>query len=382
MSDGENTAIRIGFVLHVMNVAGAEVLVAETIRRLGPRIHPVILCLDQVGTLGDEMRHEGVEVLAFHRRPGLDFSVAWRMAKAIRTRCLDVLHAHQYTPFFYGALAARLSGVRPRVIFTEHGRHYPDRVSAKRRILNRLIFDRLADHVSAVCGFSANSLSEVDGFDGGRIEVIENGVDVTRYERPPDRQALRLRLGLHPSRRYVLTVARFHPVKDHSTLLHAFAEVARVLPDVELLLVGDGTLRRDLEALARRLGLQARVHFCGVREDVADIMRAADLFALTSLSEGASMTLLEAMASELAVVATAVGGNPEILRHGIDGLLVPRGDAGAIAGAMLRVLGDPALAASMRRAGARRVRERYRLDRTVERYYRLYARTTGTRMAA
>jgi len=152
--------IKVGFVLHVMNVAGAEVLVAETVRRLRARIAPVIFCIDEVGALGQRMREEGVDVIAFDRRPGLDLRVAWRMAAEIRARALDVVHAHQYTPFFYGSIAARLSHVRPRVIFTEHGRHFPDVVSPKRWIINRVVFDRLADNVNAVCEFSARALRD------------------------------------------------------------------------------------------------------------------------------------------------------------------------------------------------------------------------------
>src|SRR5262249_14700129 len=156
-----------------------------------------------------------------------------RMAREIRSRRLEVLHAHQYTPFFYGALAAKLSGVRPRVVFTEHGRHYPDVVSAKRRLANRLVFDRLADHVNAVCRFSAQSLSDRDGFSAGRIQVIENGVDLTGYSESADLVGLRRTLGLDPVRRYIANVARFHPVKDHRTLIHAFSDVARVQADVD-----------------------------------------------------------------------------------------------------------------------------------------------------
>jgi N-acetyl-alpha-D-glucosaminyl L-malate synthase BshA len=364
--------VRVGFVLHVMQVAGAEVLVTETIRRLGSRIDPVVLCLDQIGALGERLLGEGVDVLAFGRRPGLDFAVSWRMAKQIRARRLDVIHAHQYTPFFYGAIAARLSRVRPRVIFTEHGRHYPDVVSARRRLANRLVFDRLADRVNAVCEFSARNLSELDGFAKDRIEVIQNGVDLPRYERALDVPALRRRLGLDPERRYVITVARFHPVKDHRTLLQAFVEVARSRPEVDLLLVGDGALRPDLERLTKELSLERRVRFMGVRNDVADVLRASDVFALTSLSEAASITLLEAMASGTPVVVTAVGGNPEIVRDGVNGLLAPRGDAHAIAQAILRLLQDPAEARVMGQAGLERVRTSYRLDQTIERYYQLY----------
>jgi glycosyltransferase involved in cell wall biosynthesis len=377
------TPIRVGFVMHVMQVAGAEVLVAETIRRLGPRIDPVIFCLDHVGALGERLTSEGVPVLAYHRRAGLDLGVSRRMAGDIRARQTQVLHAHQYTPFFYGAIAARLSRPRPRVIFTEHGRHYPDVVSGRRRLANRWLFDRMADRVNAVCDFSARSLAEKDGFRRDRIEVIPNGIDVPKYEAVTDVAAARCRLGLDPKRRYVACVARFHPVKDHHTLLHAFARVAASRPDSDLLLVGDGVLRPQLEALVQTLGLDGRVRFLGVRDDVADILQVVDVFALTSVSEAASITLLEAMGAGRPVVVTAVGGNPEIVRDGVDGLLVPRGDAEAIAEALLQVLGDAAYARTLGASGAARVREHYLLDRTVERYYELYSsESAATRQAA
>jgi glycosyltransferase involved in cell wall biosynthesis len=258
------------------------------------------------------------------------------------------------------------------VIFTEHGRHYPDVVSVQRRLANRLLFDRLADRISAVCAFSAQSLRERDGFRRSRIEVIENGVDLPRYGRPVDPSALRIRLGLDPGRHYIVNVARFHPVKDQRTLLRAFAEIARVRSDVDLLLVGDGALRLELEQLTGDLGLCGRVRFMGVRNDVADILKAADVFALTSVSEAASITLLEAMASALPVVVTAVGGNPEIVRNGIDGRLAPRGNARAIAAEILRVLDDPEEAIAMGRAAADRVRVMFRLERAIDRYYELY----------
>src|SRR5262249_42429439 len=163
-------------------------------------------------------------------------------AAEVRRRGISVVHAHQYTPFFYGGIAARLSGVRPRVIFTEHGRHFPDVVSTRRRLANKWFLDRLADHVNAVSEFSARSLSRVDGFSRSRIEVIPNGVDLPRYGRVADLRSLREHLGLDSERRYITTVARFHPVKDHRTLFYAFAEVAPLRRDVDLLLAGDGPL--------------------------------------------------------------------------------------------------------------------------------------------
>ena len=146
---------------------------------------------------------------------------------------------------------------------------------------------------------------------------------------------------------------------------------------MDLLLVGDGPLRGDLKSFVDRLGISGRVRFLGVRSDVAEMLRAVDLFALTSVSEAASLTLLEAMASRLPVVVTAVGGNPEIVRDGVEGLLVPRGDAAAAAAALLRLLDDPAAAAAMGEAGRARVEERYQLSRTIDAYWRLYQRMAG-----
>jgi glycosyltransferase involved in cell wall biosynthesis len=298
------------------------------------------------------------------------------MAATIRDRELDIVHAHQYSPFFYAALAKALHP-RPRLILTEHGRHYPDRVSPLRRAVNRLALDRLADAVTACCHFSAEGLSRCDGFAGGRIEIIENGIEVDRYGPATDKRQLKSKVGLEPARRYVIHVARHHPVKDQPTLLRGFAAAVSDLPGTDLLMVGDGPLRGELENLAVELRIPDRVKFLGIRADIPDLMRAADVFALTSLSEAASLTLLEAMASALPVVITNVGGNPEIVRHEREGLLFPRGDAAGCAAALRRLFREPELASKFGTAGRARVLERYRLDRTVAEYYRLYCRLAG-----
>lgn len=360
--------LRVGFVVHVMQVAGAEVLVRETVRRLAGRVTASVFCLDAIGRIGEEMKAEGADVIAFGRRPGRDWGVARRLAAAACDRGIEVMHAHQYTPFFYAALAKVLHP-RWRLILTEHGRHYPDRVSPLRRAVNRLALDRLADAVTACCHFSAEGLTKTDGFAGNRIEVIENGIDVDRYG-PPQPAAYGV-----AGRRSIIHVARHHPVKDQFTLLRGFAAAA--LPGVDLLMAGDGPLSGELEALAAQLGVRERVKFLGIRTDIPDLMRAADVFALTSVSEAASLTLLEAMATGLPSVVTAVGGNPELVRHEKEGLLVPRGDTGACAAALRRLFDDPVLAARLGAAARARARERYRLDRTVGEYFRLYCRLAG-----
>jgi len=381
--------IRVGFVVHAMQVAGAEVLVRETIHRLGSRIEPTIFCLDAIGRIGEQMLAEGVPVVCLHRKPnGRDFGVSKRMAAAIRELRIQVVHAHQYSPFFYAALAKPLCGFSFKLILTEHGRHYPDIVSPMRRAVNRLVLDRLADAVNACSHFSGNALCRKDGFRGNRLEIIDNGIDLNRYGRAggvnplsfalqgvnTPRSPFKIALGFDPDRQTIACIARFHPIKDHPMLIRAFAIVAAHLPNVDLLLAGEGPDRGRLEELVQSLAITERVKFLSVRKDVPELLKATDLFALTSISEAASLTLMEAMASGCPVVVTDVGGNPELVRQGIDGALVPRGDIEACAKAMIAILSDSATAERMGNAGRERAMERFDLQRTVDRYYQLYQR--------
>ena len=253
--------IRVGFVMHVMQVAGAEVLVAEIIRRLGAAIEPTVFCLDGIGAIGEQLQQAGVEVICLDRRPGLDRGLPRRLARAVRERGIQVLHAHQYTPFFYAALA-RLRGARAvPIILTEHGRHYPDVVSAKRRWCNRLFLSRFADRINACCQFSATALAELDGFSANKIEVIYNGIDTERFGRTQTKASARAALDLDADRHYVAMIARFHPVKDHATMLRAFQVVVESRDDVDLLLVGDGPERAAMEQLARNWVSPTRFSF-------------------------------------------------------------------------------------------------------------------------
>lgn len=366
--------IRVGFVVHVMQVAGAEVLIEETIRRLGRAIEPTIFCLDAVGTIGERLQAAGVPVVVLGRKKGRDLRLAGRMAKEIADRRVQVVHAHQYTPFFYAALAKACSGGAFRLIQTEHGRHYPDIVSPMRRAVNRVALDGLADAINACCEFSGKALSRIDGFTGNRVEVIDNGVELSRYDPTVDPLEAKRRLGWPVDRRTVVCVARFHPVKDHAMLVRGFALVAKRHADVDLMLAGEGERRPMLEALASELGVTDRIKFLGVRRDVPALLAAADLFALTSVSEAASLTLMEAMASARPSVVTNVGGNPELIRDGLDGLLVPRGDHVACANAMEQLLADPKRAKEMGLNARRRAEERFNLETTVQKYFDLYQR--------
>jgi glycosyltransferase involved in cell wall biosynthesis len=362
-----------------MQVAGAEVLVTQIIERLKNQIDPTVFCLDSIGKLGEELLSQGVPVVLLDRRPGLDAKVPRKLALELSSRAIQVVHAHQYTPFFYTALARLQGAWSTKILMTEHGRHYPDVVSAKRRWINRLFLSRLASHSTACCGFSAKALEKNDGF--SNVEVLYNGIDATAH---PERKSsgqrgeLRTKLGMASHRIYITCIARFHPVKDHGTLIRAFALLHKQVPDAKLLLVGSGPQEDSLRALIQQLGIDHAVEFWGVRRDISDILQASDAFSLTSLSEAASLTLLEAMANGCPVAITDVGGNGEHITHRVHGLLSPRGDAPALAANFRQIVEDYPSAERMAQAARERVSREFCLASAVEKYAQLYRRLSGS----
>jgi glycosyltransferase involved in cell wall biosynthesis len=369
----QGSKLRVGFCLHSMNVAGAEVLVTKIIESLRAEIEPTIFCLDSVGKLGEELVAQGIPLINLERKPGLDLSVAKRMANELRTRRIELVHAHQYTPFFYTALARLRGARRTKILMTEHGRHYPDVVSWKRRWINRMVLSKLADHSTACCAFSARALEQNDGF--RNVEVLYNGIDASEHpvrRSEQERQSLRLKLGLRPERTYVTCIARFHPVKDHETLLRGFAILHSQVPQTSLILVGAGEREAALRGLAQQLGLGQSVEFWGIRRDISDILQACDIFSLTSVSEAASLTLLEAMANGCPVAITEVGGNPEHITHGVHGLLSKRADPQGLAENLMKLAMDPIGSAKLASAARERVASDFQIGRAVARYSELY----------
>jgi glycosyltransferase involved in cell wall biosynthesis len=358
-------------LLHSLNVGGAEVLAARVARRLRGAFRFVFACLDEVGPLGEELRAEGFAVHLLGRRAGLDWGCPLRLTRLLRAERVDVVHAHQYTPFFYG-LAARLGGPRRPILFTEHGRHQPDYPRPKRMLANRLLLSR-RDRVVGVGAAVRQALIANEGLPARRVEVLYNGIDVDAFAAGgADRAAVRRELGAGPGDLVLVQVARLDYLKDHATAVRTLARVAGAAPQARLWLVGDGPERPGVEARVREFGLGDRVQFLGTRKDVGRLLHAADVFLLTSVSEGIPLTVIEAMAAGLPVVATDVGGLREVVADGATGLLAPAGDDDALAERILRLAGDPEPRRRMGAAGRARAKALFDEPRMCADYSRLY----------
>jgi glycosyltransferase involved in cell wall biosynthesis len=373
---GRDTRATIGQVLHTLRVGGAEVLAARLARQLGHVYRFVFFCVDELGCLGEELRAEGFPVWVLGRRPGLDWRCAWRLGSLLRRERVDLIHAHQYTPFFYAALG-RLVHHRAPVLFTEHGRHSPDYPRRKRVLANRVLLER-RDRVVGVGEAVRQALIVNEGIPAGRVRVIYNGVDQGPFgARREDRGPIRQEMGVGAEDFVILQVARLDYLKDHATALQALSEVRRRQPHARLVLVGEGPEQDAIRGLVRRLELEDHVRMLGLRSDVARLLAAADLFLLSSISEGIPLTVIEAMAAGLPVVSTRVGGVPEVVVERQTGFLAPAGDSAALAASVCQLADDPVLRAEMGRRGRCRAETLFSEPIMHTRYDWLYREMLG-----
>ena len=294
--------------------------------------------------LGEELRDEGFPVQVLNRRPGLDWHCMRRLAEIVRRERVDLLHAHQYTPFFYSA-ASRLLGSRPPVLFTEHGRHHPDYPRRKRMLANRVLLRR-RDRVVAVGEAVRQALIRNEGIAPHRVDVIYNGIPLERFRRQPtasERAAIRASIGLEPDDLVLIQVARLDYLKDHATAIRTIERVSSRCPRARLVLVGDGPERGPIEEPGAPAANWVRhVRLLGQRRMFRGCWPASDIVLLTSISEGIPLTLIEAMAAGRPVVSTRVGGVAEVVVDGQTGLLASAGDDAALADQVLRLADDPA----------------------------------------
>jgi glycosyltransferase involved in cell wall biosynthesis len=358
---------------------GAERLAIELSRRLAGRFGMTVICLEEAGALAELLNASGIDVIAIRRRQGFRPSLARTIAELTRAHGIDVLHCQQYSPYVYGSLA-RLLRPSLRVIYTEHGRLGDGPPSLKRKAINPL----LAPLPHAIYAVS-NELRRhmlAEGFPASRVGVITNGIDVGERPGEIERKRARAELLIPPDALVFGTAARLDPVKGLGTLIDAFAKVRSEVSGARLLIVGDGPERDELVGRAAAHDLGDAVLFAGYRVNARGLLPACDVYVNSSVSEGLSLTILEAMAAELPVVATAVGGTPEVVSDGENGLLVLARDPDSLSRAMLTLARDERQRLRLAANGRAIVEARFTLDRMIDDYARAYCQAHGLRLRA
>jgi sugar transferase (PEP-CTERM/EpsH1 system associated) len=363
-------------ITYKFGVGGMEVGVAKLANGLDPkRVESSICSCVPADSLKERLR-PGVRLFELNRRRGNDpFFVAdlYRLFKRERPH---VVHTHAWGTLLEGAVAARLARV-PYIVHGEHGTldTRPRNVWVQQRLWHRV--DRLLSVSSRLAERMARDLR----FPIDRITVIRNGLDLDRFQPGPDKTAAKRALGFSPDRLLIGTVGRTVPVKDHATFLRALARVREAGIVFSGVIAGSGPSFLDTQRLAESLSLDD-VQLLGNRDDVHTLLRALDVFVLSSTSEGLSNTIQEAMATGLPVVATNVGGADELVLDHQTGLLTPPGNDRAMADALVALASDEAKRAAFGLAGAERARAHFGIARMVRDYEELYLGLAGARTAS
>jgi len=363
--------LKVAHITFDMRIGGAERLIYHLIRNTDPsRFEVSLICLNQpLGPFGRELQGSGIPIEECDRRPGLDFSLIKNLHRYLREKGIDIVHCHQYTPFVYGVI----SGLKTptRVIFTEHGRFYPDLRKMKRVFVNPALA-RLCDSITAISAATKEALVRYENMPAKRIRVVYNGIADSVSSGAVPVQAIKKSLGIGENDFILGTVARLDSIKNHPLMIRTLKEIRGLYPQTTLVIIVDVPERGKLESLTRELDQQAHVVFTGFREDAHLFYRLMDVFLLTSFSEGTAMTLLEAMAASLPSVVTDVGGNPEIVKDGETGFVIPSNDKKALVEKIALLQGDESLRRKIGQAARKRFEEKFTVEKMVAAYEQIY----------
>ncbi len=367
-ASGQRAGVRVAHVVQNLAIGGLERVVLNLAAHAHrDRFLPSIVCLGPGGPLVAQARAADIDVWVVDQKPGFRPGAVVSLARRLRGEDVRVVHCHNAAPLVYGALAGRTIGAA--VIYTAHGM----KTSGARQpvMLDRFgfvdAFVTVSDDARGIAIAKAGARPE-------RVRTIVNGVDTRAFRRADAEARARMRasLGLRDDDFVFGIVARLSAAKDHANLFRAFASVASTDARARLVVVGDGELRADLARLRGELRMHERIVMTGSRDDIAALAGSFDAFVLSSYTEGLAMTLLEAMAAELPIVATAVGGNAEAVADGETGLIVPPRDTVRLADAMRWMASHADDARAMGQRGRERAVARFSIDAMVDAYEAAY----------
>ncbi|MFL5665460.1 MAG: glycosyltransferase family 4 protein [Ktedonobacteraceae bacterium] len=359
--------LRLLFVADSLNMGGAERHVVDLASTLVQQGHTVTLACSIDGALAYQAEQARVTVLPLMQhlvKRRLSPTLVWKLTKLIHQGQFDLVHAHMYASVVASACATLATGL-PLVV-TEHSQ--ATWRSHRGRLLSRWSYRR-AGHIIAVSQEIRRRLIEQDGVASERVSVVMNALSPLLELSSSSRADLPAGIGNAP---LVGVVARLQAEKGVVYFLEAAAHILRILPHIHFLIIGDGPLRKELQAYAEQLGVQKRVHFLGFRLDARALIAALDVLVIPSLSEGTPLVTLEAFSAGVPVVASAVGGIPEQVRHQCEGLLVPAGNAPVLAEAVLHLLQNPGRMQQMGEAGRQRALSQFRFSTMVRETENIY----------
>lgn len=352
-------------------LGGAETVILNLIRRLDKsRFEPRALVVGH-GMLVDSLRADGYGVDTFQFTKSYNRELIALIRRLVHEHDIDIVHTHLSRMNMYGFVASRFTSATN--VMTIHGL---TECSGSLARLYYFLFGNLSGRVITVSHTLAAEFNLLTRVRKGNIEAIPNGIDINRFGPRPDREETRRRFGLPVEAKVILAVGNARPIKGYDFLIESFARIAAEDENIYLVFGGGNQIyyprEKYLDPLITRYGLEERIVFTGFVPDVETLYGAADLFVLSSISEGFSLTTVEAMASGLPVISTDCVGPREIITEGIDGIIISGRDPEVFGRAILGLLRDDQRREALGRAARQKVEERYTLDRSVAGFERLF----------
>jgi sugar transferase (PEP-CTERM/EpsH1 system associated) len=373
--NGMNQLPLVVHLIYRLDFGGLETLLAESINRMPvEKYRHAIVCLTDYSAFSKKITRPDVEIFALHKPPGLGLETHYAIWKLFRRIRPTILHTYNISALEYAAVAT-LAGVPVR-IHAEHGRDAsdPDGTNWKYNLLRRLLVPFI-DKVVPVSGDLKRWFNETIGVADAKNFLINNGVDTSQFSVARNNNAGHK--NHFPENCFVIgTVGRIQDVKNHAGLIDAFIALRESQVEkkeyLRLIIIGDGPLLAALKTKVIEAGIGDYVWLPGARNDIASLMQSFSVFAMTSIAEGTPVVVLEAMASGLPVVATKVGGMPEVVIDNLTGKIVPVSDPQAFAAAVSEYLSAPERLLQHGTAGRKRIEDTYSIDAMLDAYTALY----------
>jgi len=364
--------INIMQVVLKLNVGGLERVVIDLLKNLDPNTYnPILCCLENYGSMIHEVKKLGIETIALGKKEeGLDLLLIPRLLKALKQYEVKILHSHNSSPHLYSTIAGKLAST-PINIYTIHGQ--VSAIHGQGLYMKHRPLLYMTDMIVAVSHDARKMILNGSKISHNKVVTILNGIDEEKYSARVNIIDKKRSIGLSTEDLVIGIVARLAPEKDHNTLLDAFRLVLNNTHlNIKLVIVGDGSLKEQMIKKSQLLSIDKNVIFLGERHDVPELLATFNLFVLSSTTEGISLTLLEAMAAGLPVIATKVGGNPEIVMDKQTGLIVPPRDPISMAKAISHIIDNPYIWKQMGMKGKERVSNVFSVKTMVNEYQKVY----------
>lgn len=363
-------------ILQLVNgfaIGGAENKLLDLVRALDKNKYRIVVCsVGQGGPLQNEFEKLGLKVVVFPKKIAFDFSLILKVARLVREECIEIVQTTLLYADLIGAIAAKIAGV-PIVISWEtvsHGTHDSLRTKWRHKIGYRFAM-KFVDKIVAVSDETRMSIIVNRAIPPEKVVTIHYGVDLSKFK---DTNGFdeRKKLGFENGTPIIGIVGRLEEVKGHLYFIKAASEIVKRFANMQCIFIGDGSLRKSLEEEVEKLELRSNFRFLGFRRDIQNLLNVIDVFVLPSLSEGLPNVILEAMACRKPVVATAVGGIPEAVVHGVTGLLVSAKNSIAIKDAIVKLLENRKALIEMGQKGRQRVEQEFSLEKEISEFQNLY----------